>query len=106
MKELSVLDGVVLSLGGGAVLNEENVACVKQSGTLVYLRATKETLLAHLSGDDSRPLLVGSEMLAVRLERLLAERVPIYERVADCVIDVDDKTPEVVAEEVLKAVNL
>lgn len=92
---LSGQDGLVVSTGGGIVLQQENVAMLKKGGKIVYLRARLETLKMRLRGDTQRPLL--KEQGA--LERLLENRAPIYESVADLVVDVDEKTPkEIVAE--------
>ena len=40
-----------------------------------------------------------------KVERLLAERAHVYERVADCVVDVDEKTPEKIATEIVAWAN-
>lgn len=107
VQELSKMDGLVVSTGGGLVLKEENDALLKENGKIVFLRATEETLLSRLSGDTTRPLLSGTtETLRVRLRKLLVERTPVYESVADCIVDVDGKTPDEIAEEVIKAVAI
>lgn len=98
--KLSQKDGLVISVGGGLVLKEENVELLKRNGRIVYLRAGLETLERRLSTDSTRPLLqTDGETLRERLTRLLKERAPIYERVADYIVDVDGKTPEKIAAE-------
>lgn len=94
VKTLCRLDGYVFSTGGGLVLKDENVRLLKTSGKILYLRAKKETLLSRLSGDTKRPLLQGRESLEEKIDRLLKERAPVYERVADVVLDVDGKSVE------------
>ncbi|MBQ7369476.1 MAG: shikimate kinase [Clostridia bacterium] len=94
VKILCRLDGYVFSTGGGLVLKDENVRLLKTSGKILYLRAKKETLLSRLSGDTKRPLLQGRESLEEKIDRLLKERAPVYERVADVVLDVDGKSVE------------
>ena len=102
VKELSGKDGLVISTGGGLVLKEENVKLLKTSGKIIFLRAKIDTLIQRLSADKERPLLHNStESLQDRLERLLKERAPIYERVADCIVDVDGKEPEKIAQEIV-----
>ena len=94
LKELSLKEGIVLSTGGGAVLRKENVENLKKTGKILFLRAKKDTLLERLSGDKARPLLSqGDENLEEKIQRLLKERNPIYERVADVILDVDDYSP-------------
>ena len=78
----------VVSVGGGFVLQKENVDCLVRVGKILYLRASKETLIKRLSGDESRPLLQGGD-LAVRVEELLTKRSGVYESVCDCSVDVD-----------------
>jgi len=62
--ELSVLDGIVLATGGGAVLAKENRALLSARGTVVYLRATPEHLYERVRQDRNRPLLAGDDPLA------------------------------------------
>lgn len=87
----------VLSTGGGLVLREENVALLKQGGKIVYLCAELSTLEERLAGDTSRPLLKSGNLGA-----LLKKRAPIYESVADFTVNVDNKTPEKIAEEIIE----
>lgn len=91
-------DKCFISTGGGAVLRKENVRLFKQSGKIVYLRTKLETLLNRLDGDTSRPLLLGNRK--EQLTKLYNERTPIYESVADIVIDTDGLAPE----EILKKI--
>ena len=102
VKELAALDNLVISTGGGLVLKSENNALLKKDGKIVFLRASVDTLVARLNGDKSRPLLQASEQnVRARLEKLLRERAPIYEHVADFTVDVDGKTPKQIAEEII-----
>lgn len=105
VKTLTAQDDLVISVGGGLVLNEDNVEFLHQNGKIVYLRATKETLAQRLQADETRPLLNGvEESLEKRLTKLLATRAPIYERVADFTVDVDEKTVEKIAKEILSKI--
>ncbi len=88
----------VVALGGGALLDPENVALVKRAGTLVHLAARPETIERRLANAEDRPLL-GTAPLA----DLLAQRAPGYAQ-ADVRIDTDDLAPEQVAEAVARAV--
>ena len=102
VKELAALDNLVISTGGGLVLKSENNALLKKDGKVVFLRASVDTLVARLNGDNSRPLLQASEQnVRARLDKLLRERAPIYEHVADFTVDVDRKTPKQIAEEII-----
>lgn len=97
VKALVTADNLVISVGGGLVLKQENNELLQKNGKIVYLRASVETLEKRLQGDGSRPLLQTEESLKARLDKLVKERAPVYEKVADYVVDVDGKTPSEIA---------
>ena len=102
VKELSEKDDLVISTGGGLVLKSENNAVLQKNGKIVFLRATLETLAQRLKVDGERPLLqTSTENIRDRLARLLKERTPVYEHVSDYIVDVDGKTPEEIAREIV-----
>ncbi len=102
VKELAEKDGLVISTGGGLVLKKENNELLQKNGKIIFLRAKLETLAARLRVDGTRPLLqTSTESIRDRLARLMEERMPVYEHVADYIVDVDGKTPEEIAEEIL-----
>ncbi len=102
VKELAGQDNLVISTGGGLVLKNENNAELQKNGKIIFLRASLKTLNQRLVVDGTRPLLQSStESISDRLARLLKERAPIYEHVADYIVDVDDKTPLEIAKEIV-----
>ena len=102
VKELALQDNLVISTGGGLVLKNENNAELQKNGKIIFLRATLKTLNQRLVLDGTRPLLQAStESISDRLEKLLKERTPVYEHVADYIVDVDDKTPLQIAKEIV-----
>ena len=106
VKDLAKKDGLVISTGGGLVLKKENNEVLQKNGKIVFLRATLDTLSKRLKVDGERPLLqTSTENIRDRLARLLAERSPIYEHVADYIVDVDGKTPEEIAKEIVQMTN-
>ena len=106
VKDLAAKDDLVISTGGGLVLKNENNVLLKENGKIIFLRATLETLAKRLKVDGDRPLLqTSTESIRDRLERLLAERSPVYEHVADYIVDVDGKTPEDIAKEIVSVVS-
>ena len=105
VKTLAKKDRLVISTGGGLVLRSENVSLLKEQGTIVYLRARKQTLISRLAADKDRPLLQTTESLDEKLTGLLTERGGIYEDVADYSVDVDEKTPGEIVKEILAQVR-
>ena len=92
---------LVISVAGGAVLDPANRALIARSGTVVWLRARPETLGSRVGNGAGRPLLGDDPTEAMR--RLLAERAPFYEELADFVVDVDNLDAAEVAERILAA---
>jgi len=96
-QEVAELDDVVNATGGGVVTREENIGELKKKGRLVWLKANTDTLLQRIGNDQYRPSLTGKSPRE-DLETVLAERTPIYERVADFIINTETKRPQEVAE--------
>lgn len=86
ISDLTAQEGIVLATGGGAVLRPENRACLKSCGTVIYLRASVNSILQRTSHDKSRPLLQTADPRQ-KIEQLAKEREPLYQEVADIVID-------------------
>ena len=106
IKELAEMDDLVISTGGGLVLKKENNTILQKNGKIIFLRASIETLSQRLKVDGNRPLLqTSTESLRDRLQRLLEERMPVYEHVADYIVDVDGNNPEEIAAEIVAIVG-
>ena len=86
LAELAAGAGIVLSTGGGAVLDAGNRRVMRERGFVVWLDASIESQLARLARDRQRPLLHAPDRRA-RLEQLAAERNPLYAEVADLRIE-------------------
>jgi shikimate kinase len=102
IRELGTGSRKVISVGGGAVMRDENVKHMKASGVIVLLTATPKAILDRVKGSTERPLLNG-KMNEDYIAALMKKRRARYEDVADLIIDTTDKTiPEVCAEMILK----
>ncbi len=101
VRELAGKEDLVISTGGGLVLKPENAEMLKRGGKIFFMRASFETLLLRVRADETRPLLKDTGKTAEKLGELLAERTPVYERVADYIVDTDGKTIEEVAREIV-----
>ena len=75
----------VISLGGGAVLDSGTQQLLDRC-TVVYLECDAETVAGRIARNSGRPLLAGDAM--ARWSSLFATRKPVYERLADVVLDV------------------
>lgn len=99
-KLIQTTDGKIISVGGGLPIREENHVLLKELGTVIYLRATPETIYERVKHDTTRPLLQGDNPQE-KIRTLLQERTPIYEQAADFVIDVDNKDFETILDEIV-----
>ena len=96
LEEAATSDGpLVIGVAGGAVLKPENRALIRNGGLVVWLRADPLTLAKRVGNGHGRPLL-GDDPEAA-LKRLYPERRPLYEDLADIVVDVDHLGPTEVA---------
>lgn len=101
-------DRLVLAAGGGAPLREESRRAMRESGTVVWLTARPETILARMSGDATtaarRPSLTERGPLD-EIIALLARREPIYRESSHFAVDTEGKAPERLAAEILTLVR-
>lgn len=79
-------DDLVIALGGGALVNEDNRTFAKEHGRIVYLKVDSETILDRVGDEaDQRPLLqdemgtpLSRDKMRNRIERMLDERGSAY----------------------------
>jgi len=94
IKRIGQLEGYVVSTGGGVILNNENVECMKKTGMVVWLKAKPETIQKRLEEDETteeqRPSLT-SKGLYDEIEEVLTVRKPLYEKAMDFSVETDDK---------------
>lgn len=109
VQDLAAREGRVVALGGGAVMREVNRQALVGRGKTIWLRASIPAIQRRLLADPktaaARPSLT-PHGLAEEVEHVLAERNPVYATCADCVVDVDDKTPAAIADEILAMLDL
>jgi len=86
------------------VLKPENRKYLSARGRVVYLKASVDEQVRRTSRDSKRPLLNNENPRQV-LEDLMAVRHPLYEEVADYVIDTDNRSPKSVAMELAEILS-
>ncbi|MEU5864226.1 shikimate kinase [Nonomuraea sp. NPDC047529] len=97
-RALAEHDGV-LSLGGGAVLNEETQALLA-GHYVVYLQVGLADAVQRVGLGSARPLLVLNPRS--QLKKLMEERRPVYERLAVVTLATDKREPGELADEILE----
>lgn len=103
-KLIPTVKNMIISVGGGLPIREENHALLKELGTVVYLCANAETIYERTKHDTSRPLLQGDDPQG-KIRTLLDARKAVYESVADVVINVDGKDFDTILDEIVEAVE-
>ena len=98
-------DNLVVALGGGALVDDENRAFAKEHGRVVYLEVDPDTVLDRVGDEaDQRPLLqdeggtpLSGAAMKSRVEGMLAEREAAYTD-AHATVDATAPVTEVVEE--------
>jgi shikimate kinase len=96
-------EGQVIALGGGAVLDPENLHLLKERGLLIWLKVSPKVVLQRIKRKNNRPLLQGADPLK-RIEELAAQRENVYAE-AGITVDTDDKPVDRVVDEILQLLN-
>ncbi|MDH3980007.1 MAG: shikimate kinase AroK [Gammaproteobacteria bacterium] len=102
--ELTQLPDIILSTGGGAILDPENRQHLSSRGTVIYLHTSVDQQLRRTSRDRNRPLLQTDNPRA-KLEELMAIREPLYREAADIVINTDGMRVMDVVREIIKRLD-
>ena len=100
--ELSQENEIVLSTGGGAVLAAENRTILAERGYVVYLRTPVEKLIERTRFDTTRPLLQTADP-ATTLRNIVTERDPLYQEIADLIVDTDLMPVKQIAKRIVDA---
>jgi len=95
--------GIVLATGGGAWMQPEIRAMIKQDATSVWLRAELDILLDRVAKRGHRPLLEQGDKKAI-LQKLMDERYPVYAE-ADVIVDSGKGSHDKVVEATVRALE-
>lgn len=87
LREITQGEPALVSCGGGVVLREENRELLSSGGFVVFLKVEADEAKSRISDPTTRPLLGDTE--AAR--KTNAERLPLYEEVADLTVDTSGK---------------
>ena len=106
LSSISGRNNLVVSTGGGIVLNTENLEKMKKSGLVVTLIARPEIICERLREDASRPLLANldeREKLE-EIKRLIFMRAGLYIK-GNYIIDTSDLNSDIVAQNIIDYYN-
>ena len=104
LAHVAAKDRLVVATGGGIIGRETSRQRLSE-GWVVWLTAEVETILTRLTADactrERRPDLTPQGGRA-EVERLLGERTPIYQELADCAVATDDASLETIVARVVE----
>lgn len=96
---VSSYENVLISTGGGVILNPKNMECLRDYCYIIALNSSADSIYKRLKNSSTRPLL--QPMSKKRIKQLLYERTPHYEKWADTVIDTYRLTPKAIANKII-----
>lgn len=95
---------IVLSAGGGAVLDPGTREAMRRAGPVVWLQASVDLIVSRMQGDATtasrRPALTAETDPRAEVVRLLAIREPLYAETATVTVATDGRTVEEIVEEI------
>ena len=103
VQEVSLRQEAILDCGGGVVLDKDNVANLKKSGILFYLKASPAEIFRRVQPQTHRPLL-NTPHPQEKIKELLEKRAAFYAE-ADHTIDTTGKSVEQVGQAILAVLN-
>lgn len=89
----------VIATGGGLPINQANQEILKSLGVIVYLKAASDIIYERLERDKKRPLLQQGNKIE-RIQTLLTQREPIYQKLCDICIMTGHKEIETILNEI------
>jgi len=103
IRRLLAGDPLVLATGGGAFMDPDTRAAIRDSAVSIWLRCRLATLVRRVATRNTRPLLQGGNPAEI-LGRLMEQRHPIYAE-ADMIVDCGEEPPDHTTSKVLQALD-
>ena len=95
LKDISNSENLIISLGGGTMIIQENREFIKKNGKLIFLRSSPEIAYRRLKHKRDRPILLldnndeaAENVVIERIKSLMKERMKYYQK-ADYIFDTD-----------------
>ena len=106
VEEIASRDAIVIATGGGVVIDQENVRNLRENGWVVWLDTgapvIRERMRNAQKSGEWRPALSGVDPFK-EIDRILHERMPVYERASDYRVDTNGQNPEEVEQVIIRA---
>ena len=105
INELTQLQGIVLSTGGGAILSKENRNYLSARGIVIYLETTVEKQFQRTQRDKKRQLLQNSDDPRQVLEELAQIRNPLYMEIADMTLSTNEQNTKAMVNQIVDLID-
>ncbi|MGL5278099.1 MAG: shikimate kinase [Cetobacterium sp.] len=92
IEEESKDNNIVISTGGGAIIDNVNIKNLKSTSFVVYLDCDVNTIYERVKRSKTRPLLTNSEDMLQTIQELYDKRQPLYKISSDFSIKIDSNT--------------
>jgi shikimate kinase len=102
-KEMRNTKDIVISTGGGVVMNKIILDYLKENeGIVIFLKATFVEIEHRLKNDTTRPLFKDKQLA----QDLFNFRLPLYQKYADYTITTTQKSVEAITNEIISFIKL
>lgn len=100
-KKLINKDNVVISTGGGVVINKIILDYLKENGKVIFLKTSFFEILKRLKHASDRPLFKDKKLA----KKLFNFRQKLYEEYADLIVKTDKKSVKEVTNEIIENIS-
>ena len=101
-KDLRRKHNVVISTGGGVVMNKINIDYLKENGKIIFLKTSFLEIEKRIKNNNTRPLFRNKKIA----KKLFIFRQKLYEEYADLIVDTDFKSIKEVATSLIKKLDI
>jgi shikimate kinase len=99
LKTVASQENLVVSTGGGIILDAMNRKLLRETGIVIWLTAQPAILLQRIEQDNKKRPALSALPLHDEINSLLEQRIPLYQATAHFVVNTDNKeTAELVTQ--------
>lgn len=105
IQTLTQLNHIILSTGGGSVIDDDNRKHLAENGIVIYLHISLEEQLKRISSRNNQRPLLASNTPQETLRELNNRRTPLYKEIADLCFTTDNFSPLTLAKNIVSAIE-
>ena len=92
-------DNCVIATGGSVIFREEAIDHLKRNGKIFYLNVSLDEIKKRLDNISTRGVAASKNQT---IDDIFNERSPLYQKYADCILDLKDSSAEQTVEKIVK----